>query len=245
MVDVSAINHLAANYEGAMVALLRDLVRIPSESAGEKGVIERLQQELEQTGAYDKIWIDGLGNLLAQIGTGPRLIAIDAHVDTVGLGNRDEWAHDPYEGKIADGMVWGRGAGLVDPESAPHEGSILRGMTEQDRLLETRIAKNRREAYDACSTKLAELGLDAPLLDVEHLFDGGSLIFYFLGDPPADAARVTDELAEAYDAQVQFRAFSDAVVAGCGPDCGTEKAGGCGECGTGCAIAAACSTHKH
>jgi cell fate regulator YaaT (PSP1 superfamily) len=134
---------------------------------------------------------------------------------------------------------------LVDPESAPHEGSILRGMTEQDRLLETRIAKNRREAYDACSTKLAELGLDAPLLDVEHLFDGGSLIFYFLGDPPADAARVTDELAEAYDAQVQFRAFSDAVVAGCGPDCGTEKAGGCGDCGTGCAIAAACSTHKH
>lgn len=133
----------------------------------------------------------------------------------------------------------------TDTASAPMEGAILRGMTEQDQLLETRLTKNRREAYDACTQKLAELKLDAPLLDVEHLFDGSSLIFYFLGDPPTDATRVTDELAEAYDARVQFRAFSDAVVAGCGPDCGTENAAGCGSCGTGCAIAAACSSHKH
>lgn len=133
----------------------------------------------------------------------------------------------------------------TDASSAPQAGTILRAMTEQDRLLETRLTKHRREAYDACQTKLAELGLDAALVDVEHLFDGRSLIFYFLGDPPPEASRVTDELAEAYDAQVQFRAFSDAVVAGCGPDCGTENAAGCGSCGTGCAIAAACSSHKH
>jgi len=136
-------------------------------------------------------------------------------------------------------------AAPADGSSAPHAGTILRAMTEQDRLLEMRLTKHRGEAYDACQTKLIELGLDAALVDVEHLFDGRSLIFYFLGSPPPETSRVTDELAEAYDAQVQFRAFTDAVVAGCGPDCGTESAAGCGSCGTGCAVAAACSTHKH
>jgi len=129
---------------------------------------------------------------------------------------------------------------LADDSAVPHEGTVLRAMTEQDRLLESRLLKNRREAYAACLDKLAERGLSTTLIDVEHLFDGRSLIFYFLGDQPPELTRVTDELADTYDAQVQFRAFTDAVVAGCGPDCGTEDAAGCGSCGTGCAIAAAC-----
>ena len=69
---------------------------------------------MESTGAFDKIWVDKMGNLLGQVGKpgkGKKLIAIDAHVDTVGVGNREEWKHDPYKGKVADGRVWGRGAG--------------------------------------------------------------------------------------------------------------------------------------
>ena len=131
-----------------------------------------------------------------------------------------------------------------DGASAPHEGSILRGMTEQDRLLETRLQKNRGDAFDACARKLAELWLAAALVDVEHLFDGQSLIFYFLGDQPTEMPALSGELAEAYDAQVQFRAFCDTLTAGCGPDCGTETAAGCGSCGTGCAVAALCSTAR-
>ncbi len=60
-----------------------------------------------------------MGNLLGQVGKpgkGKKLIAIDAHVDTVGVGERSEWKHDPYKGKVADGKVWGRGAG--DQEGA-------------------------------------------------------------------------------------------------------------------------------
>jgi putative selenium metabolism hydrolase len=52
-----------------------------------------------------------LGNLLVQVGSGPRLIAIDAHVDTVGVGNPEEWKHDPFKGKVENGTVFGRGAG--------------------------------------------------------------------------------------------------------------------------------------
>ena len=49
-------------------------------------------------------------------GHGPRLIAIDAHVDTVGVGSRDEWKHDPYTARVEKGFVYGRGAG--DQEGA-------------------------------------------------------------------------------------------------------------------------------
>jgi putative selenium metabolism hydrolase len=109
----------ARKYEKPMVRFLRDLVAIPSESAEEGPVIERIKKEMEATGAFDKIWTDGLGNLLGQVGKpgkGKKLIAVDAHVDTVGVGDRNEWKHDPYKGKVADGKVWGRGAG--DQEGA-------------------------------------------------------------------------------------------------------------------------------
>ncbi len=126
----------------------------------------------------------------------------------------------------------------------PTDGTILRRMTVEDQLLEARLERNRHEAFDACCRRLDELGVAASLVDVEHLFDGGGLYFYFLGQPPAEAEQLTAELAEVYDANVQFRRFAETLTAGCGPDCGTENAtgGGCTSCGTGCAVADACRT---
>src|SRR5947208_2617956 len=107
----ASIAALAKQYEPDMVAFLRDIVAIEGYSGTEKNVIERIKAEVEKLGAADKVWIDGLGNLLVQVGTGPRLIAIDAHVDTVGVGNPAEWKHDPFKGKLENGTVYGRGAG--------------------------------------------------------------------------------------------------------------------------------------
>jgi cell fate regulator YaaT (PSP1 superfamily) len=125
------------------------------------------------------------------------------------------------------------------------DGIILRGMTIEDQLLEARLLKNKQAAYDACQSRLQELNLPAVLMDVEHLFDGQTLVFYFLGEQPAEIEPLLAELTELYDAQVQFRSFTDAVTVGCGPACGTETATGCGSCSTGCAVAAACSSHHH
>ena len=49
----------AKKYEKPMVRFLRDMVAIPSESAEERPVIERISKEMEATGAFDKIWTDG------------------------------------------------------------------------------------------------------------------------------------------------------------------------------------------
>jgi len=120
------------------------------------------------------------------------------------------------------------------------DGPLLRGMTTEDELLAARLDRHRDEAYQACVERIEQLGLPVVLMDVEHLFDGQSLYFYYLGEVTPAVEAVTHELAEVYDARVQSRRFTETVTAGCGPACGTEAAGGCGSCAGGCQLASAC-----
>lgn len=130
LMDYKRVNQLAKQYEKPMVRFLRDMVAIPSESGQEKRVIERIKKEIKATKAFDSVRVDGMGNLHAKIGSGKKLIAIDAHVDTVGVGRREEWAHDPYKGKLTKTHVFGRGAG--DQEGAipamVYAGKIIKDM---------------------------------------------------------------------------------------------------------------------
>lgn len=122
------------------------------------------------------------------------------------------------------------------------DGTLLRAVTVEDELLIARLERDREAAVEACARMLQEQGLAAILMDVEHLFDGESLYFYFLGEVTEELESLTSELAEAYETKVQFRKFTETLTAGCGPDCGTEAAsGGCGEggCAT-CSLAKAC-----
>jgi cell fate regulator YaaT (PSP1 superfamily) len=126
------------------------------------------------------------------------------------------------------------------------DGDLLRGVTVQDELLQARLEKNRQDAYAACTKMLVQSGISAVLVDVEHLFDGQGLFFYFLGEVTPDLEAYTGRLAETYEAKVQFRKFTETLIEGCGPGCGTEEAkgqGGCDSC-TSCAVASACGTKK-
>ena len=106
--DFEAIKKAAEGYRADMTRFLRDLVAIPSESCGEEGVIRRIAAEMEKLG-FDKVEIDGEGNVLGWMGTGDRVIAFDAHIDTVGIGNIENWKFDPYEGYENDTDIGGRG----------------------------------------------------------------------------------------------------------------------------------------
>jgi hypothetical protein len=117
-------------------------------------------------------------------------------------------------------------------------------MTPEDELLAARLDKNKHEAQAACLSLLEERGLAAVLLDVEPLFDGRSLFFYFLGPTSPAVEAITEQLAAAYEAQAGLRKFAETMLAGCGPGCGTAEAAGQG-CVTGggcssCAVAGAC-----
>jgi putative selenium metabolism hydrolase len=102
------IKGAAQGYEKDMTKFLRDLVRIPGESCGEKGHIDRIAEEMRAVG-FDKVEIDPMGNVLGYMGTGKKLIGYDAHIDTVGIGNRANWKFDPYEGYETDTEIGGRG----------------------------------------------------------------------------------------------------------------------------------------
>jgi len=106
--DFAKINQLAEKYKPEMTAFLRAMVAIPSESCDEKAVVARIKEEMEKVG-FDKAEIDPMGNVLGTIGHGKHVIAMDAHIDTVGIGNRDNWKFDPYEGYEDEETIGGRG----------------------------------------------------------------------------------------------------------------------------------------
>jgi putative selenium metabolism hydrolase len=107
--NFARINELAEGYKVDMTRFLRDMIRLPSESCQEKAVVGRIKEEMEKVG-FDNVEIDPMGNVLGTIGNGKHVIAMDAHIDTVGVGNKDNWEFDPYEGYEDDEVIGGRGA---------------------------------------------------------------------------------------------------------------------------------------
>lgn len=106
--DYSKIKEAAKAYEADMTAFLRNIVRFPGESCDEEAHINCIAEEMRKLG-YDRVEIDPMGNVLGYVGTGERLIAFDSHIDTVGIGNKDNWNFDPYEGYENDTEIGGRG----------------------------------------------------------------------------------------------------------------------------------------
>ncbi|MEG2435024.1 MAG: YgeY family selenium metabolism-linked hydrolase [Ruthenibacterium sp.] len=106
--DFEKIKQSAKAYEADMTKFLRDLVRFPGESCGEKEVVHRIETEMKNLG-FDKVQIDPMGNILGYMGSGKTLIGYDAHIDTVGIGNIDNWEFDPYEGFESETEIGGRG----------------------------------------------------------------------------------------------------------------------------------------
>ena len=107
--DYNKIKEAAQNYEADMTKFLRDLVHFPGESCGEKDHVMRIKEEMEKLG-FDKVEIDPMGNILGYMGTGSTLIGFDGHIDTVGIGNRNNWEFDPYEGFETETEIGGRGS---------------------------------------------------------------------------------------------------------------------------------------
>ena len=107
--DYKKIYEKAEAYKPDISRFLRDMIAIPSESRQEEKVIQRIRQEMETVG-FDRVEIDPMGNVLGTIGSGKHLIAMDAHIDTVGVGDRSQWEYDPYEGYEDDDIIIGRGA---------------------------------------------------------------------------------------------------------------------------------------
>jgi len=108
-IDFQKVLSKAEEFKPEFSRFLRDMLAIPSESKKEKEVVLRIKEEMEKVG-FDRVEIDPMGNVLGYLGKGKHLIAMDAHIDTVGVGERKNWKHDPYKGYEDDDVIVGRGA---------------------------------------------------------------------------------------------------------------------------------------
>ena len=109
MTTPESILSAAKKNERSLAGFLRDLIAIRSVSSREEEVISRIREEMERC-AFDDVTIDPMGNILGRIGHGSRIIAFDAHVDTVDVGNAGNWTVDPFRGGEKNGIIYGRGA---------------------------------------------------------------------------------------------------------------------------------------
>ena len=106
--DYSLIKRAAEGHRADMVAFLRAMISHPSESCHEGDVVACIKAEMERLG-FDEVKVDGLGNVMGFIGQGDKILCLDGHIDTVGIGNRETWKADPYEGYETDELIYGRG----------------------------------------------------------------------------------------------------------------------------------------
>jgi putative selenium metabolism hydrolase len=132
-IEFDKIIEKAETYKPSISKFLRDMIAIPSESRQEADVIQRIRQEMESVG-FDRVDIDPMGNVLGYIGTGKHLIAMDAHIDTVGVGDPEQWEYDPFKGFEDDEIIIGRGASDQEGGMAAmvYAGKIIKDLNLED-----------------------------------------------------------------------------------------------------------------
>ncbi len=131
--DFEQILKQAEHYQADISKFLRDMIAIPSESCDEEKVVLRIKEEMKKVG-FDKVEIDEMGNIYGTIGHGSHVIAMDAHIDTVGVGNMDNWNIDPYKGFEDDEIIMGRGASDQEGGMASmvYAGKIIKDLGLED-----------------------------------------------------------------------------------------------------------------
>jgi len=104
------------------VALAQALIRCPSVTPAEGGALTWLAGQLEPLGfvchrlSMRDADTPDVENLYARLGSGAPHLCFAGHTDVVPAGDELAWTRPPFEGEIADGVLYGRGA--VDMKGA-------------------------------------------------------------------------------------------------------------------------------
>lgn len=109
------------------------------------------------------------------------------------------------------GVEWGevlcaatdRTAGFLGGGEA--RGRILRIAGDQDRVTREELIETEREEFDACKGMIAERKLQMELVDVEHIFGGERVIFYYLAEKRVDFRELVKALAKQLRTRIEMR----------------------------------------
>jgi succinyl-diaminopimelate desuccinylase len=99
------------------IALAQDLIRRPSVTPADAGAMDVLQASLEAIGfSCRRMKFGEIENLYARRGTAGPNLCFAGHTDVVPVGDDAAWSRPPFEARIDEGVLYGRGA--VDMKSA-------------------------------------------------------------------------------------------------------------------------------
>ena len=98
------------------IELSRDLIRCPSVTPADGGALGVLEKTLSGLGftchrlPFSAEGTPDVDNLYARYGTGAPNFCFAGHTDVVPVGDEGGWAIPPFEARIEDGRLYGRGA---------------------------------------------------------------------------------------------------------------------------------------
>lgn len=177
---------------GDPVPLLKELIRCPSVTPTDAGVLDVVERALTPLGfTVTRLRFEGDGsyavdNLFATRGSGGRHLLFAGHTDVVPPGSTSLWMHDPFGAEEADGRIYGRGAADMKSGVAAFIAAAARAVADgsADRGRISLLITNDEEA-DAINGTDKVLAWAA---EEGHRFD-----FCVLGEPSA-TSKVGDSI---------------------------------------------------
>jgi succinyl-diaminopimelate desuccinylase len=93
------------------IALAQALIRRPSVTPADAGAMDVVEQALSQLGfVCRRMQFGEIENLYARRGTAAPNLCFAGHTDVVPPGDIGAWRNPPFEGRVVDGQLFGRGA---------------------------------------------------------------------------------------------------------------------------------------
>ena len=87
----------------------------------------------------------------------------------------------------------------------PTRGEIVRVATSEDRAKIASIAVQQKQQYDSGTRLVAQHKLALQIVDVEYLFGGERLIFYFLSEGRVDFRELVKSMAREFHTRIELR----------------------------------------
>ncbi|HZD60297.1 MAG TPA: stage 0 sporulation family protein [Anaerolineae bacterium] len=100
---------------------------------------------------------------------------------------------------------------------------VVRRATEADKEQLKKNKQKEKDAYGVAEEKIVKHGLQMKLVEVEHVFDGSKIIFYFTADGRVDFRELVKDLASVFRTRIELRQIGVRDEA--------KMIGGLGSCG--------------
>jgi cell fate regulator YaaT (PSP1 superfamily) len=104
-------------------------------------------------------------------------------------------------------------------------GKFVRYATPEDISEERHLRKISQEEMDCCKRFVKEMELPMKIVDVEHVFGGERIIFYFMSDGRVDFRELVKKVAHEYQTRIEMRQIGsrdEAKLLGDVENCGQQ-----------------------